>query len=203
MEQSLYLSVKKNALHHLFPLFQQGVIITTPVGETIEELLSLHLGIPPEYVENRIQTIFLDGEAVDNLGETFVQDGSTVALSAAMPGLVGATLRRGGAFASLRQSITFAPGGEVIPQKEGRIVLKLFNLLVPELGPHLLAQGVRLKGEELNRFLGGLPKDFWDECREVVMNGLKIDVHSNMAALRFEKDGLILLQVTSIPTSDR
>ena len=198
MEQTLYLSVKKNGLHHLFPLFQHGVIITTPVGETIEDLLSLHLGIPPEYVENRIQTIFLDGEAVDDLGEAVVRDGSTVALSAAMPGLVGATLRRGGACASLRQSITFSPGGEASPQKEGRIVLKLFNLLVPELGPHLLAQGIRLKGEELNRFLGGLPKDFWDKCREVVMNGRKIDLHSNMSSLWFEKDGLVLLKVTSI-----
>jgi hypothetical protein len=202
MEQTLYLSVKKNGLHHFFSLFQQGVIITTPVGETIEDLL-LNLGIPPEYVENRIQTIFLNGEAVDDLGEAVVQDGSTVALSAAMPGLVGATLRRGGVYAPLRQSITFAPGGEAIPQQEGRIVLKLFNLLVPELGPLFLAQGVRQKGEELNRFLGGLPKDFWDACQEVVMNGLNIDVHSNMSALRFEKDGLVLLKVTSIPTSDR
>lgn len=202
MEQTLYLSVKKNVLQHLFPLFQQGVIIVTPVGETIEDLL-LNLGIPPEYVENRIQTIFLDGEAVDDLGEAVVQDGSTVALSAAMPGLVGATLRRGGVFAPLRQSITFVPGGETILQQEGRIVLKLFNLLVPELGPHLLAQGARLKGEELNRFLGEMPKDFWDACQEVVMNGLNIDVHSDMSALRFEKNGLVLLKVTSIPTFDR
>lgn len=198
MEQTLYLSVEKNALPHFFPLFQQGVIITTPVGENIQDLLSLHLEIPPEYVENRIQTIFLDGEAVDDLGEAVVRDGSTLALSAAMPGLVGATLRRGGAFASLRQSITFSQGGEAIPQEEGRIVLKLFNLLVPELSPQLLAQGVRLQGEELNRFLGGLPKDFWDECREVIMNGRKIDVHSDMSTLRFEKDGLVLLKVTSI-----
>jgi hypothetical protein len=202
MEQTLYLSLKKNGLHHFFPLFQQGVIITTQVGVNIQDLLSLQLEILPEYVENRIQTIFLDGEAVDDLGEAVVRDGSTVALSAAMPGLVGATLRRGGAFASLRQSITFSQGGEAIPQKKGRIVLKLFNLLVSELGPPLLAQGVWLKGGELNRFLGGLTKDFWDECREVVMNGIKIDVHSDMSTLRFEKDGLVLLKVTSIPTSD-
>ena len=174
MEQTLNLTLKKSALHYFFPLFQQGVIIKTQVGGNIKDLLSLHLEIPPDYLENRIQTIFLDGKAVDNLGEAMVRDGSTLALSAAMPGLVGATLRRGGAFASLRRAITFSEGGEVIPQKEGRIVLKLFNLLVPELGPPLLAKGIWLKGEDLNRFLGGLKKDFWDECREVVKNGQKI-----------------------------
>ena len=83
MEQTLYLSLKKNGLHHFFPLFQQGVIITTLVGGNIKDLLSLQLEIPPDYVENRIQTIFLDGKAVDDLGETMIRDGSTLALSAA------------------------------------------------------------------------------------------------------------------------
>jgi len=202
MEQTLYLTLKKNDFHHFFPLFQQGVILKTLVGGTIKDLLSLHLEITPEYVEKRIQTLFLDGKAVDDLGEAVVRDGSTLALSAAMPGLVGATLRRGGAFASLRQAITFSQSGEAIPQKEGRIVLKLFNLLVSELGPHLLTKGVWLGGEELNRFLGGLTKDFWDGCRELVKNGRKIDVHSDMATGRFEKDALVFLKVTSIPITD-
>ena len=89
---------------------------------------------------------------------------STLALSAAMPGLVGATLRRG----CLR---LFAPGDYFFgrwrddPSKEGRIILKLFNLLVPELGPHLLAKGIWLIGEDLTCFLAGLKQDFWEGCR--------------------------------------
>ncbi len=135
MEQTLTLTLQKQDLFHFFPLFQQGVIIKTLVGRNINDLLSIDLEITPEYLDKRIQTIFLDGKAVDNLAEAIIRDGSTLALSAAMPGLVGATLRRGGAFASLRRSITFSENGEAIPQKEGQVVLKLFNLLVPEMGP--------------------------------------------------------------------
>jgi hypothetical protein len=195
MEQTLALTLKENDHHSLFPLFQQGVLIKTTVGGNIKDLLSLHLGITPEYVENRVQTIFLDGKAVDDLGEAVVRDGSTVALSAAMPGLVGATLRRGGAFASLRRSITFSPGGMKIPQKDGWIVLKLFNLLVPELGPSLLARGVFLKGKDLNQFLSGLTKDFWEECREVVKNGQKVEFPFDLNNLSFENESLVFIQV--------
>lgn len=198
MEQTLNLTVKESGFHYFFPLFQQGVIIKTRVGGNIKDLLSLQLEIPPEYVEKRIQTIFLDGKAVDNLGESLVGDGSTLALSAAMPGLVGATLRRGGAFASLRLAITFSRGSEVIPQKEGRVVLKLFNLLVPELGPPLLDKGVWMEGEDLNRFLGNLKKDFWEECREVFKNGQPLEIHSIGFDRWFEKEALVLLRVTSI-----
>jgi hypothetical protein len=199
MEQTLYLTLKKNNLHHFFPLLQEGVIIKILAGVTINDFLTLQLGITPEYVENRIQTIFLDGKAVDDLREVFVRDGSMLALSAAMPGLVGATLRRGGAFASLRQAITFSEDGQAIPQKGGWIVLKLFNLLVPELGPHILAKGVWLKGEDLNRFLVGLKKDFWEDCREVVKNDQIIKAALDMIPLKFENGTLVLLKVISHP----
>jgi hypothetical protein len=202
MEQTLFLSMKKNFLNYFFPLFQQGVTIKTLVGGNIKDLLTIHLGMTPEYVENRIQTVFLDGKAVDNLGEAIVGDGSILALSAAMPGLVGATLRRGGAFASLRRAITFSQVSEAIPQKKGRVILKLFNLLVPELGPSLLARGIWLKGRDLNQFLGELKKDFWEGCRELALDGLKINVPSEMARIRLENDALVLLKISPIPISD-
>ena len=41
----------------------------------LKDLLSLQLEIPLDYMENRIQTIFLDGKAVDNLGGALVRDG--------------------------------------------------------------------------------------------------------------------------------
>lgn len=195
MEQTLNLILKESALPYFFPLFQQGVSIKALVGGSIQDLLSLQLEIPPDYLENRIQTIFLDGKAVDNPGEAVVRDGSTLALSAAMPGLVGATIRRGGAFASLRRAITFSEGGQAIVQIEGRIILKLFNLLVPELGPPLLAKGIWMKGEDLNRFLGGLKKEFWEECREVVKNREKVKVPFELPDLMVEKDALVLLKV--------
>jgi hypothetical protein len=198
MEQTLNLTVSKSGLHYFFPLFQQGIFIKTLVGRNIQDFLSLQLEISPDYLKNRIQTIFLDGKAVDNPGEAVVREGSTLALSAAMPGLVGATLRRGGAFASLRQAITFSQGSEVSPQKEGWVILKLFNLLVPEVAPPLLARGFWLKGKDLNQFLGGLKKNFWEGSRGVVRNGEKIEAPFDQPDLSFEKDALVFLQITII-----
>jgi hypothetical protein len=153
MEKTLQLKVRKSLLPFFLPIFQKGVIIKTQAGESIRDLFLNSLEISDEYMEKRIQTVFLNGKAVDNLAATVIPDGSTLALSAAMPGLVGATLRRGGAFASLRQAITLKSGNEPVLKKEGFVILKLFNLLVSELGPPLLARGVWVKGEELKSLL--------------------------------------------------
>src|SRR6185369_92588 len=93
--------------------------------------------------------IFLDNRPVDDLERSLVHQGSRVTLSAAMPGLVGATMRRSGFYASLRQGISHAePGGES-EAGEGTIRLKLFNLLLPELGPVILGRGILLRPAEL------------------------------------------------------
>ncbi len=202
MEQTLLLALKENSFHFFFPLFQQGVIIKTPLGGNVKDLLSLHLEIAPEYVRDRIQTIFLDGKAVDDLEKTAVRDGSTLALSAAMPGLLGATLRKGGFFSSLRQAITFSESAETIPQQEGRIILKLFNVLVPELGPHFLAKGIWLEGKDLNRFLEGLEKNFWEGCREIFKNNRKMKPPFNRKGLYFKNERLVLLKITFLPDSE-
>lgn len=55
------------------------------------------LGLPHFYVEERIQTLLLNGLAVDDPDTAVLESGARLALSAAMPGVLGATLRRGGA----------------------------------------------------------------------------------------------------------
>ena len=69
-------------------------------------LLREEIGAGPATIE-KIQSIMLDGKPVDDIGSAMIHDGSVLALSAAMPGLVGATLRRGGAYASFRSAITY------------------------------------------------------------------------------------------------
>ncbi|MEW6188467.1 MAG: hypothetical protein AB1585_22345 [Thermodesulfobacteriota bacterium] len=197
MEHALEMIVDKRSLHYFFSLFQKGVGIKISTGGNLRDLLTLTLKIPSDYVENRIQTIFLDGKAVDNPEEAFVREGSTLALSAAMPGLVGATLRRSGAFSSLRRAITLSEEEEPGPKKEGRIILKLFNLLVPELAPSLLIRGVLLKGNELNKFLEGLPDLFWGDCREAFYMGRRVESPFQATDLVVERDTLTLLKVVS------
>jgi hypothetical protein len=123
-------------------LFQQGVGVAIQTGVSLEDLLCCQWQIDREYVMNRISTLFLDGKPVDDLPAAVVNDGSVVALSGAMPGLIGATMRRGGVLASFRSGITYCPSSKTQNSGDGRITLKLFNLLIEELAPRFLARGV-------------------------------------------------------------
>ena len=69
-------------------------------------------------------------KVVDDVNTALLQDGCTVALSAAMPGLVGATFRTGGLLAAFRSDITHQEEG--VPTEThgvGMVKIKLFNLL--------------------------------------------------------------------------
>jgi hypothetical protein len=152
------LRVPLDRLDAFLPLLQRGVTVPASVGCPLKSLLCDQLGIDPDFVAERILTIFCDGQPVDDLDRTLVRDGSKIALSAAMPGLVGASMRRGGRYAALRRGISHgadsccaSPGGG------GTVVIKLFNLLLAELGPLLLSHGVLLGRDDLADLLGRLP----------------------------------------------
>lgn len=199
MNKTFHLTLRPDRIAFFSPLFQQGIIIKTLVGTSIKDFLVEGLGINLDYVETRIQTVFLNGKAVDDLENSAIKDGATLALSGALPGLVGATFRRGGTYASFRKAITLQEGKESIPLEEGRIVLKLFNLIVPELTPLLLARGVWITGAALDRFLTGLPQSFWEGCPEVGRNGQETEMVSRSALGDLHRDELILFKVTQVP----
>lgn len=124
------------------PLFQQGVGISIQTGASLEDLLCCQWQIDRGYVMRRVSTLFLNSQPVDDLSATVVHDGATLALSGAMPGLIGATMRRGGVLASFRSDITCCESTIGNGSGSGRITLKLFNLLIEELGPLFLARGI-------------------------------------------------------------
>lgn len=144
-------------LNVFFPLLQRGVTVPATVGCTLKNLLCDQFAIPVEYVTERVTTIFLDNRPVDDLDHTIIQDGSRVTLSAAMPGLVGATMRRGGFYAALRQGISHVSDSGAAAGESGTVRLKLFNLLLAELGPLVLARGFILERRELEELLQCLP----------------------------------------------
>ena len=109
-------------------LLQQGLRIETPVGGSVQDFLVRQLGLNPEVIDENIQTVFLNGKVVDDLDSAILTDGASLALSGALPGLVGATMRRGGFYASLRNPITFQGGPGFQGSQKGKIVLKLFKL---------------------------------------------------------------------------
>lgn len=133
-------------------LLQRGVALRLARPCSVLAFLVEHLGLTPEYVAQRITTVFLDGQVVDVLERARLREGSRLALSAAMPGLVGATLRRSGAYAAMRAEITRAAEDDVDAPKDATLVVhvKLFNLLIQEMGPALLERGVLLEREALD-----------------------------------------------------
>jgi hypothetical protein len=152
----LNLTLKPDQLHAFFPLLQKGVAVPATVGGTLRSLLCDQFAIPPDYVTERITTLFLDNSPVDDLDHTIIRDGSRVTLSAAMPGLVGATMRRGGFYAPLRQGISHIVENGAAAGQSGSVRLKLFNLLLAELGPLVLAHGLILEPTELDGILKSL-----------------------------------------------
>lgn len=156
-------------------LLQQGFVIVTTVGNNIRTVLCDQLGVSNEYLDNRINTIFLDGKPVDDVGKATVGNGSTLALSASMPGLVGAAMRKGGVIARFRGAITHVDDESAVESKQGVIILKLYNMVADELGPTFLQSGIILKDKDMQDFLGNRSANFWSGCKKAKVNGEEVD----------------------------
>jgi hypothetical protein len=160
----LCITVSADRLACFFPLLQKGFALGVLVGSPIRVLLHDSFGLTDEYIEARIQTVFLDGKPVDDIDTVLVRDGATLALAPAMPGLMGAMLRRGGYYAPMRSGITHH--SDAAPQGigQGRIVMKLFGMALRELGPNLLERGIGVDAGDLAQIVRELP----GECLEGV-----------------------------------
>lgn len=145
------------------PIFQSGFLFRCQVGKSIEDLLFRQLSLKKLFVEEKISTVFLDGQCVDDISRTILNDDSVVAFSSALPGLVGATLRRGGFYACLRNSITYRKKDMSVDARQGTITIKLFNLLMEELGPVFLRKGIIMGCSAIVGFLQEQREAFWKE----------------------------------------
>jgi hypothetical protein len=197
--QHLCLSVKANLISRFLKLLERGFRLKIEASLSIRELLCHHLGISEEYVDNRIQTIFLDGRPVDNVDTAWVENGSRLALSAAMPGLVGATFRKGGFYASLRNAISYTKTENSIFKGAGEIILKLFNMVAKELGPELLEKGIRIEGNAFQNFVLRNSEDLKTACISIHLNDEKTDV-AGLLKTKWETEQ-VFLQVTSEKSS--
>jgi hypothetical protein len=143
----------------LVPLLQQGVQMEIENGCRLEDLLCRQWGLDRDYVYGRISTLFLDGRPVDDIESARVRDGAVLALSCAMPGLIGATMRRGGVLAGFRSSISHREAQQKADAgAQGTITVKLFNMLTRELGPHLLARGIIAPRKALSALFDRYPE---------------------------------------------
>ncbi len=192
----LLLTLESELIPSFFQFLRHGVMMEAGIGCSISEFLCQQLGVSPEYLEQRIQTCFLDGRPVDDVNSAIIKEGSTLSLSAAMPGLLGATLRKGSYYAGIRSQISYREEMESIPSGEGTVVLKLFNLVARELGPTVLSGGVWIKGKDLGEFLGRQSDHFRAGCKAVCLDGEKADLEK-LAEIRWT-DEFVFLQVRDL-----
>ncbi|MFH1489147.1 MAG: hypothetical protein ABII06_09595 [Pseudomonadota bacterium] len=169
----LRLTVDADLIPGFFEFLQKGVTVKAPVGCSVKAFLCDQLGLSPDYVEKRVQTCFLDGKAVDDMNTAMIKTGATLSLSGALPGLLGATLRKGSFYASMRTQISHQDGECETGSGEGEILLKLFNLVTREIGPELLRQGVRVQGRDLEDFFKRQGNFFWSRCKAISIDDEK------------------------------
>jgi len=193
-ETELRLHLEKSLIPSFFRLLQKGFRVKTQPGRSVKSFLCEQLGLSPEYVEKRIQTLFLDGKPVDDKDSATIRNGSTLALSAAMPGLIGAVLRSGGFFASMRSTISHREETKVEGSQEGMVSLKLFNLLLREIGPAFLEKGIWIHGRDLQNFIEGKLDDFSTGCKKAILDDKEVDLKTLHEMKWADKNVFLLLR---------
>jgi hypothetical protein len=171
----LDLSIKPDRLPLFSHLLGGGFLVETRTGISVRDLLCRQIGVSDAYLDQRIQTIFLNGKVVDNVDSAIVINGAVLALSAAMPGLAGATLRRGGVYAAMRKEISHHNITLNDSPENGSVTIKLFNFVALELGAIFLEQGILINGTQMNFFFQNAREFFWDGCHVVKIDGIPQD----------------------------
>jgi len=186
---------------HLVPLFFQllghGFRVDVQTGKSVKAILCSQLGIDENYLAQRIKTIFLNAKVVDDVDSAIVPMDATMALSGAMPGLVGAIMRSGGFYAPMRRQISHRKNLPASGSQTGPLTLKLWNLVVKELGPTFLERGIWIEAAEMRSFI----ERHWDTLKTGIR---QIKINSKAAeAQTLEKanwqTNQVLLQVKSAP----
>jgi hypothetical protein len=178
----LRLHFREARIRAFIPLLQQGFFIEIAGGK-IQDRLCRICDMDPEKLRGLIQTLFLNGKPVDDLEKTVVHSGDCLALSAAMPGLVGATMRSGGVLAGFRRTISHRHQQLRSDTQSGLLTIKLFNLLIKDLGPCFLKEGIFVTLEAFRILLLSLSQDDWNNCETVLLDDQSVstDTLADMA----------------------
>ncbi len=175
-------------------LFSGGVGVPAPAGCDLDRFFHRCLGLDPDYAVTRVRTVFLNGRPVDDTARAVLGPGDEVALSTAMPGLVGICMRRDSPIRSFRRDITHDPRDDTAPAAQNGetipVTVRLFNFIALEIGPGLLGRGVYVAGERLAR---AVADGTW--ILDASMDGIRVDPGQVRDAAKRAGAGLFLLRV--------
>lgn len=194
---TLTLTLSEDRAKSFFALLEQGVELEATLPAPLRALLCDQLGVDPQYVDERINTIFLDGKAVDRPDSALAHPGSVLALSASMPGFVGAAFRKSGRYALMRGALSHVEREDREAPERGLFTLKLFNMTCKELGPGILKRGAVVAVENLERIVAGLPESFEQGCVACELDGAPLPPASLRATDLAAKADRVFLRVVS------
>lgn len=177
------ITVPQERVSLFFPLLAAGFRLAVETGRSLRDVLCRQLGLDAQYVESQVQTFFLNGRAVDDIDKALVADGAEIALSAAMPGLVGAVFRKGGKLSSFRTDIKEKQINDGTCKNRGSIRLRLFNQVAADLGPGFLASGILLETLVWKLFLSRYADTITAIFHESTPNPIPLDIRTQTNTL--------------------
>ena len=160
-------------------LLQHGILFAVDGPVAIRPFLLSLPGFSADYIEGAVQTIFINGVAADSLDKPLTA-GSTLALSAAMPGLAGAIFRKQGAHGSLRSRQVSDAQPE--STEAGYLTLKLFNSIAVDRVLDLAGKGLLLRGKAVRDFATRRPELFQPSA-ELSLDGRTVDYADMLATI--------------------
>jgi hypothetical protein len=196
LTQKIQVSIEENHFSAFFALLSYGFKIDVEIGCSLFDVLVRQIGINESFLNEKVQTVFLNGKVVDDFSVEIVSDDSVIALSAAMPGLVGAVFRKGGILSSMRSEHTSSMESVVIKKLKRQVTLKLFNHIASGLGGYFFKKGICVKGAHFIRYVKSKQSLLKSACRQLIIDGKQYEIGDLLSLLQPEAD--IVLTVTPV-----
>ena len=131
--------------YDILVLMQRGVYVRRPGDCSVAEFICNLLGLTLEAMTRDIKTIMMDNKVVDDPLSESMRGSSTLVLSGAMPGLVGAMLRSDSPYKAMRATITSAGAVSV---DSPMITIRLFNTVMRKYSERMVQHGFWIDGED-------------------------------------------------------
>jgi hypothetical protein len=160
------------------PELQKGFYIISYQGQTLYDFLTEDCGIDSGYITAKIKTVFINGGPLDDIYKTKIKEGAVCALSGAMPGIVGAMMRIGSPYAPMRESITVKPDDSAKSAKEILFELKLFNVILSDIGSDFLQKGIIFSKHRILELLNKHKKIIIENKCQVSLNNVSSELQA-------------------------
>lgn len=181
----------------LIPELQKGFYILTVEGQDVFKFLSEDCNMKSAYIREKIKTIFINGGPVDDIYNTRIKEYEEIALSGAMPGIVGAMMRIGSPYAPMRDNITVRPEEIINCGKKILVGLKLFNVILHDRGNGFLRNGIIFTRQRFEIYITRNINLILSDCSSIDINNINSDISNLLFYIKSFKEFIILKTDTS------